>query len=50
MDPMERAAAQVLIRCTYAERDALREAAERAGAPLSEWIRDTCLRAARRTA
>lgn len=38
------------IRASENEREAYREAAERAGKPLSEWIRDLLNRAAKRQA
>mgnify|MGYP001578640282 CR=1 FL=1 len=42
-----RAGRQILVRVSAEEYDALQRAAERAGEPLSAWVRERALRAAR---
>lgn len=46
IDPLLRANVALYIRCTEVEREIVREAAEREGASLSEWVREVALKAA----
>jgi uncharacterized protein (DUF1778 family) len=44
----KRKAGRIELRVTEAERQAMEAAAERAGKTLSDWLRDTAVKAARR--
>jgi hypothetical protein len=48
LDPSGPPAGFLTIRASDAERESYRQAAERAGVPLSEWIRERLNRAAKR--
>jgi hypothetical protein len=48
LDPEGPPAKYLTVRASDAEREAYKEAAERAGAPLSEWVRDRLNKAAKR--
>lgn len=48
-DPLARRIVSVRVPLTAIEREILRDAADAHGAPLTEWIRDTAIAAARTT-